>query len=112
MLSLRIVFTLTKNNMGTLNNLCPLCGLPYDINLESGVNLTTGEKWCRHDDGLDVNVHFDNWDRKIIAKLPAGQVLAKTSDGISRVCEVMPKKVVEAQAYYKKKYENKYGKSK
>jgi len=71
--------------------ICKNCGKPYDFKVESGVD-GSGVTWCRHDeDASKYFLHFTPHEQGIISKLPSGQVLAKGSDGFSRVMEI-PKK--------------------
>lgn len=72
------------------NNVCKLCGQPYDFRLEMGED-SISRKWCRHDEN-SKEVHFGLTEQRIIKNLPKGQVLVKGSDGFSRICDVTKKK--------------------
>ena len=71
--------------------ICPVCGKPYEYQLKTWID-ENGNKHCLHDDEFIFdNLHFTNYEKKISRNLPKGKVLAKGSDGITRVCDVKKK---------------------
>uniref|UniRef100_A0A7C3WM81 Uncharacterized protein n=1 Tax=Dictyoglomus turgidum TaxID=513050 RepID=A0A7C3WM81_9BACT len=72
-------------------NICPVCGKPYEFSLRIFYN-PDGTKSCEHDFN-DVSLSFTPREKKLAEKVrKEGKYLVKGSDGITRICEPLKDK--------------------
>jgi len=85
------IFRLKKKDKLFCNKgkkICSVCGKPWKYKLEGGYR-PDGTRWCRHDNGGGIGLHFTNYEKKMISKLPKGKVAVKGNDGVVRICDVV-----------------------
>ena len=73
-----------------MKNICSFCGKPFDFSYKVHYDGRGKPMGCEHD-GVFYTLCFNSNDKKIIDRLPPHQMLVKSSDGVSRVCEKIRK---------------------